>query len=125
MTGIVLVTHDGLGESMRHQAEVILDRPLDLVSVAISPAVDPDAAFDEVLAAIAAGSDPGGTIVLTDLPGATPHNVAVRAAEIRRAPVISGLNLPMLLKVVNHAAEDPEKLAELAREGGIQGIMKR
>lgn len=125
MTGIILVTHDGLGEALRHQAEIILGRPIDLATVAISAAADPESAFDEVQAAITAGSDAGGVLVLTDLPGATPHNVAVRATEKQRVPVVSGLNLPMLLKVVNHAAKPPEKLAELAREGGIQGVMRR
>lgn len=125
MTGIILVTHDGLGETLRHQAEMILGHPIDVMTVAISPAADPEAAFDEVQTAVAVGSDTDGALVLTDLPGATPHNVAVRAAEKRQAPVVSGLNLPMLLKVVNHAAKHPERLAELAREGGVQGVMKR
>ncbi|MFW5926695.1 MAG: PTS sugar transporter subunit IIA [Wenzhouxiangella sp.] len=122
MTGIIVVTHDGLGEALRRQAETIVGHPLELTTIPISPGTDPDVALDEVRAAISAGADADGALVLTDLPGATPHNLAVRAAATQGAPVISGLNLPMLLKVVNHAARPPGELAGLARRGGIQGV---
>jgi mannose PTS system EIIA component len=122
MTGIVLVTHAGLGESLRHQAEVILGRMVQLTTVSISYGADPDSALVELVGALAISADVDGAVVLTDLPGATPHNLAVRAAEKHQMPVVSGLNLPMLLKVINHNGRPAAELAALASLGGHQGI---
>jgi mannose/fructose-specific phosphotransferase system component IIA len=122
MTGIVLVTHAGLGESLRHQAEVILGRMMPMTTVSVSEAADLDEALASVTTALAMGADPAGAIVLTDLPGATPHNLACRAAAPLTIPVVSGLNLPMLLKVLNHADKSPAELAHLACAGGQQAI---
>jgi mannose/fructose-specific phosphotransferase system component IIA len=124
MTGIILVTHDGLGEAIRHQAETILGHPLTVVTVAVSYRADVDDTLIALRAAVAAGADVDGALVLTDLPGATPHNLASRAAAESDVPVVSGLNLPMLLKVVNHADSPPAELAELADIGGKQGIAR-
>ncbi len=123
MTGIVLVTHSGLGESLRHQAEVILGKMVPMTTVSISYGADPDLALDELIASLGMGQDSGGVVVLTDLPGATPHNLAQKAAEARGVPVISGVNLPMLLKVINHADKPPNELAAVASLGGHQGIL--
>ncbi len=125
MTGIVLVTHNGLGEIMRHQVETIVGHPVRLTTVAIADQVDPELALVDVTAALAMGADEQGVIVISDLPGATPHNLASKAAAQHDAPLVSGLNLPMLLKVVNHAEQPPLELAKLALTGGQQGMAHR
>lgn len=122
MTGIVLVTHDGLGELFHHQAELILGRSVQLTTVSVSHEADPDTARDDVTGALAMSADDQGVVVITDLPGATPHNLALRAAAELDIPVVSGLSLPMLLKVLNHASQPPARLARLAATGGRQGI---
>ncbi|AKS42792.1 PTS sugar transporter subunit IIA [Wenzhouxiangella marina] len=124
MTGLVLVTHSGLGESMRRQAEVILGRMIQMTTVSVSYSADPDTALEELIGALAMSVDQDGAVVLTDLPGATPHNLATRAAARRDLPVVSGLNLPMLLKVINHIDKPASELAELACLGGHQGIIE-
>ena len=123
MTGILLVTHSGLGETLRHQAEIILGRDLSLTTISVDQSADMDQAQHHLIAAVAMSADAQGVLVLTDLPGATPHNLAVRAAGDKGAPVVSGLNLPMLLKVINHADQPPAELARLASIGGQQGIV--
>lgn len=122
MTGIVVVTHDGLGEALRREAEHILGQPLDLVTVAISYRARIDQTLDMLRATLSSAADAGGAVILTDLPGATPHNLAMTAAEELGFPLVSGLNLPMLLKVVNHADKPSAALARLAVTGGMQGI---
>lgn len=124
MTGIILVTHDGLGEALQREAEHILGRSLSLVTISVSYQTDVEATLDAVHTALAAASDEQGAVVLTDLPGATPHNLACRAAADASMPVVSGLNLPMLLKVVNHAGRPPAELADLAVAGGTQGVVR-
>lgn len=64
----------------------------------------------------------GPAVLLTDLPGATPHNLAARLAESRGLPVVTGVNLPMLLRAVNHAETEPQELARLAAAGGLRAI---
>lgn len=125
MTGIILVTHDGLGEAIRHEAETILGQPLSVVTVAVSYRADVEHTLDALRTALASGADAHGALVLTDLPGATPHNLAAQVASERGTPVVSGLNLPMLLKVINHAGQPPDTLAGLAITGGTQGIVER
>lgn len=124
MTGIILVTHDALGEAVRREAENILGRPVSVTTVAVSYRARVDDTLDALRIALASGADPQGAVVLTDLPGATPHNLASQAAAEREFPVVSGLNLPMLLKVINHAEKPPNRLAELAAGGGSQGIVR-
>lgn len=124
MTGIILVTHNALGEAIRHEAENILDRPLNVTTVSVSYRSQVEETLEALRVAFAAGADTQGAIVLTDLPGATPHNLASKAADEYGIPVVSGLNLPMLLKVINHADKTPTELAELAARGGSQGIVR-
>ncbi|MFW5815534.1 MAG: PTS sugar transporter subunit IIA [Wenzhouxiangella sp.] len=125
MTGIVLVTHNGLGESLRHQAEMILGRSLPMTLVSVADQADPERSLAELAAAIAHSSDADGVLILTDLPGATPHNLALKAAAGHDLPVVSGLNLSMLLKTVSHADKPAAELARLADLGGHQGIIQQ
>ncbi|MFP4208949.1 MAG: PTS sugar transporter subunit IIA [Wenzhouxiangella sp.] len=125
MTAIVLVTHCGLGESLRDQAEIILGRSLDLTLVSIAEQADPDHALAELIEALGHPAAPEGVLILTDLPGATPHNLAIQAAAGLGAPVVSGLNLPMLLKTISHADKPAAELANLADLGGHQGITQQ
>jgi PTS system ascorbate-specific IIA component len=65
-----------------------------------------------------------GVLVLTDLYGATPHNIAREVACDRaQSTVLSGLNLPMLVRVFNYPDDDLDTLASKAAEGGTRGIM--
>lgn len=122
MTGVVLVTHNGIGDCLVHEAENIVGEPVNVSTVAISYDAEPNQARAALRAAFAISDDGGGLLVLTDLPGATPHNLALDVARENGGHVISGLNLPMLLKVLNYAQLAPERLAEKALHGGQDGI---
>ncbi len=124
MTGIILVTHDALGEALQREAENILDQAVTITTVAVSYRAEVEQTLDTLRRALVRGGDAQGALVLTDLPGATPHNLASQAAAERGIPVVSGLNLPMLLKVINHAEKPPARLASLAASGGAQGIVR-
>lgn len=123
MTTIMLVTHPGVGESLCRQAEQIMGQELGLKRVEIGSGADPDIGLGELTQVLAGASDE--LLLLTDLPGATPHNLALQATADRGDPVVSGLNLPMLLKVLNHADKPAAELAALAHFGGRQGILVR
>lgn len=123
MTRVVLVTHDGLGECMMRQATIILDQPPRVTTVAVDYDADTETAGQAIRAAV--GTAGNAVLILTDLPGATPHNLACRIAEETGARVISGLNLPMLLKVLNYADTDPDTLADKALAGARNSLVSR
>ncbi|MGK7296897.1 MAG: PTS sugar transporter subunit IIA [Candidatus Wenzhouxiangella sp. M2_3B_020] len=124
MTGIVVVAHAGLGEALCAVAEGILGRPAPVTVIGIRADADPDDERETVECRLAAWPADEPPLVLTDLPGATPHNLA-EAAVARAcpaAPVVTGLNLPMLLRALNHAARPAAELADVAAEGAHAAV---
>lgn len=123
-TGILLITHDGIGAGLLDTARYMLG---ELPAPAEALAVDSDADTEELdreAVELAARLDDGdGVLVLTDLVGSTPANVADRLAGRSRALVVTGVNLPMLVKVLNYAALPLDELAAKAVEGGRSGIL--
>ncbi len=122
MTAVILVTHNGLGDCLVRQAETIIGHPAMVYTVAVRYDTDPAQARESIRTTIRIADGGKGVLVLTDLPGATPHNVAVEASSGERSRVISGVNLPMLLKVINYAENELETLMAKALAGGHDGI---
>jgi len=124
MTELVIVTHGRIGEALRAVAETILDRRVDVTIFPVEPGDDAEAATQRLAALLDGWSAASLPLLMTDLPGATPHNLAVAAA--RRAlpgtPVVTGLNLPMLLRVLGHRRKPAAALAELALHGARAAI---
>lgn len=119
MTDIVVVAHSGIGEAMHSVAEVILDRAVEVTVLPVAADDDPEAALARLLGAFERWDAAEPPLVITDLPGATPHNIAVAAVArtFPGAPVLTGLNLPMLLRALNHRHRPAAELAELAEHG--------
>lgn len=121
--GFLVVTHGQIGRALVDAAEFILASNLSsvhCVSVRQSGSETPD---QEMLAAKIAAADNGdGVLILTDLAGASPSNTMERLLQNRNARVISGVNLPMLIRAWNYRTEPLERLALLAKEGGLRGI---
>ena len=122
--GIILIAHAGIGPALAGTAQFVLGElsmPLRVV------VVSRDSRADEVLEtleAVAAELDQGeGVLILTDMYGATPTNVARRINPGRPVRIVAGVNLPMLLNVLNYPDRDLDALAALALEGGRQGIL--
>ena len=117
-TGLVLYTHGGIGAALLREATRIVGREPQAAQ-AIEARGDGDS-LERALDAVELG---GGVLVLTDLQGASPANRALRAAHSPRAcRVVAGLNLPMLLRVLNYRAEALDDLARIAVEGGVRGV---
>ena len=122
--GILLLTHEDMGAALIATAHHILGRmPLTVEAHAIPPGSDVEAALRDAAAHVRALDTGSGVLVLTDVYGATPSNVAEKLAgrgtAIRR---VSGLSLPMLLRVLNYAEQDLAELAQTAANGGKTGI---
>jgi PTS system ascorbate-specific IIA component len=123
--GVLLVTHRGIGAELLASAERILGR-LPLPAAAIGMRSDDDCgATAAAIAARLAELDQGdGVLVLTDLFGATPSNLVRQAVDAYPCAIVTGLNLPMLVKVFNYPDLDLPSLAEKALEGGHQGVRR-
>lgn len=122
--GIVLIAHDGIGPALAGTAHFVLgELPLPVRVVVVSRDSQP-AEVQERLEAVVAEQDQGdGVLILTDMFGATPTNVALRIAPGRRVRIVAGANLPMLLNVLNFPDRDLDQLATAARDGGRQGVL--
>jgi len=119
----VIVTHGHLAGELLAAAEMIVGPISHIAAVSIGWHDDVDAARDEVQRAITRVSQKSGVLLLTDMFGGTPTNIASMFLEEGAVEVITGVNLPMVIKLATATAEDP--LAEIARkicDQGRQGI---
>lgn len=124
--GLLLITHDGVGRALLDAATRMLGGRCPLPVVALPVGLEVDAAQLRTTALRHASDlDQGdGVLVLTDLYGSTPSNIAASLAAQNGVRVVAGLNLPMLVRVFNYATEDLASLAERALSGGSRGILQ-
>ena len=94
-------------------------RAIDVLSDA-----DADAVADLAKAAVSADSDHDGALILTDVVGATPSNIAVKLLSLSNTAVIAGVNLPMVLTALCHWDDSLEKVTALVKEAGSGSIMQ-
>ncbi|MFC0678800.1 PTS sugar transporter subunit IIA [Lysobacter korlensis] len=123
--GILLITHEGIGTAVRAVAAQML-RPLPLVVEVFEVPFDGDldVLLPQASLALRRADQGDGVLVLTDLYGATPSNLAARVAALG-TPVhrVSALSLPMLLRVLNYAEQPFEELARVAAAGARNGVV--
>ncbi len=122
--GILLVSHGALGEVVLDIATKTLSVcPLATRTLGIPFDSDPEAMQHTALSLLHELDSGDGVLVLTDMFGATPSNVACTLSQQDNVLVVAGLNLPMLLKVFNYPQLELSELAQRAVEGGRQGVM--
>lgn len=122
--GLLLITHGNLGREMLDTVNGILRQcPLQAQAISVSSDCDPEAMYAQA-SGICTGLDRGdGILVLTDLFGSTPSNIAHRLTGNHRVAVISGANIPMLLRILNYPEMDLEHLSEKAASGARDGVI--
>ncbi|MEO8459107.1 MAG: PTS fructose IIA subunit family protein [Dokdonella sp.] len=122
--GVLLMTHEVMGVALVSAARHVLGRltmPLEVVEVGAE--CDPEQTLRDASRRALALDQGDGVLVLTDLYGATPCNLAHRLPDVGvRMHSVSGLNLPMLLRVLNYPEQSLEELTETAASGGRSGI---
>lgn len=122
-TGLLLITHDQIGNAVIESATNMLGMcPMLLEVVSVTTGCRPDAMMEMALAAIDRLNQGGGVLVLTDMYGSTPSNIANRLVGLEQVRVVAGLNLPMLVRVLNYPRLELEELAQKAVSGGREGI---
>ncbi|MBP2276399.1 MULTISPECIES: PTS sugar transporter subunit IIA [Sphingomonas] len=123
MIGLVLVTHGRLADEFVTAMEHVVGKQERVATVAIGPDDDMEARRDDIAAAIARVDAGRGVILLTDLFGGTPSNLAISLLERGRIEVIAGINLPMLIRL--ESARKSMKVVDAvaaAREAGRKYI---
>lgn len=127
MARIVLVMHQPLGAAFAACAEHVLGHPTALEVFDVAPDADPEAEVTRLAARLLHAPDEA-TLVLCDIFGATPFNIAKRAVRLATgkgltAHLITGTNLCMVLKALTEQQENPEQLSENVRLGALRGIV--
>ena len=123
MIGIVVVTHGQLARELVAAAEMIVGDDLpNATAVSVGWFDAADEARSAILAAVERVSGGGGGVVLlTDMFGGTPSNLSLSLLADRRVEVVTGVNLPMLIRLVSIREEEQVSLAQAAREAVAQG----
>ena len=119
MIGLILVTHGNLAGEFVNAMEHVVGRQEAIATVCIGPADDMEKRRAEITEAIAAVDSGKGVIILTDLFGGTPSNLAISLMEAGRVEVIAGTNLPMLIRLAGVRDKiDLRGAAMAARDAG-------
>jgi len=122
--GLLLVTHGNLGKSLLSTAKQILGVcPLPVRCLAVDQDTDPLEALTKGHRLLEELDTGAGVLILTDCFGSTPSNVAIRLATDHSAAVIAGVNLPMILRVLNYPQLPWQALQEKAISGGRDGVL--
>ena len=124
--GILLVTHSGIGSALVAIAGGMLrgNVPLKLEAFEVPFDADPDALLPQASAAMRRVDGGDGVLILTDLYGASPSNLAAKLSRLGTpARRVSALNLPMLMRVMNYAELPLEELPAIAAAGARNGVI--
>ena len=123
-TGLLLITHGNIGRDMLDTVTEILGScPLHAQALAIHSDSDPDKLLETASRLCTELEQGGGVLVLTDLYGSTPSNIATRLIDSHKLSVISGVNIPMLIRTLNYPEMNLETLCEKALNGARDGII--
>lgn len=123
MIGLVLVTHGRLAEEFRSALEHVVGPQEAIASVCIGPEDDMEARRNDIIAAVDSVDGGNGVVILTDMFGGTPSNLAISVMQGRPIEVIAGVNLPMLVKLARIRGEaDMRDAVRDAQEAGRKYI---
>lgn len=126
---VALVTHAPLGSALKAVAEHIFGEHGGLTVIDVLPGACADDSTDSLLKRLQKLDTGAGVLLLTDLPGASPANICVRACEHAKAlgmhcEVVSGVNASMVLRVINYGTSDLSDIVQVAIEGASQTIKR-
>jgi PTS system mannose-specific IIA component len=101
MIGIVLVTHGNLARDFISVAEHVVGKQQNILPICIEPDDIIESRREDIIAAAKTVDDGSGVVILTDMFGGTPSNLAISVMAVDQVEVIAGINLPMLIKLLS------------------------
>lgn len=124
MVGIIIVTHVMLGDALLACARHIMQRDVpNLAHLAVSKADDPDDVLERARRICESIDDGSGVLLLTDIFGGTPSNVANRLIQPGRIEAVAGVNLPMLVRALTYCHQPLDVVVSKAITGGLEGVL--
>ena len=125
MIGILIISHGDLGNSLINCANHVMGRrPEHLVHLGVTIQDDPDVVILNALELLKQLDCGDGVLVLSDICGATPCNIATELVSPGRVECLSGVNLSMLIRALTYRDKSLESLVEKALSGGKEGVMR-
>jgi len=123
MVGVVLVTHPHLGEEFIRSAEMICGKLPRVLTVSIDTRKEVEELRRGIAEALKKVDEGDGVLILTDMFGGTPSNMSLAFLQENRVEVLTGLNLPMMIKISNcREGRSLRELARMVKEAGQKNI---
>ena len=125
MVGILIVAHGTLGESLIHCASHVLGtRPMHLMQIGVTVHDDPPQILTQANKLVRQLDQGDGVLVLSDVYGATPANIAANLLHPGRVEGVAGVNLPMLVRALTYRHEPLRVVVGKAISGGVEGVIQ-
>lgn len=122
--GLLIITHGQIGEYLLETAKSMLGVcPLQTDYMVVSNSCDPEKLLEQARRTCLSLDQGDGVLVLTDMYGSTPSNVANRLLKEAAVQVVAGINLPMLVRVLNYPSLNLHEMVNKALSGGHDGIL--
>lgn len=123
--GILIVSHNHIGTELMNTARQMLSCcPLPAKVISIETRDNPDAIRQQLDQELVGVDQGHGVLILTDMFGSTPSNIACAVSDRDDVRIVSGLNLPMLIRVLNYPTLTLDELEYKAISGGQEGIVR-
>jgi PTS system ascorbate-specific IIA component len=125
MVGILIITHGTLGESLIHCASHVLNkRPPRLKQIGVTAQDDPLLLLPQARELVKQLDTGSGVIILSDMYGGSPSNIASKLLQPGRVEGIAGVNLPMLIRVLTYRDRTLSTVVTKAVSGGCEGVLR-
>lgn len=123
MIGVLIVTHQDLAQALLSVVDLIMGRQEGMAAVSLDPTLPPETCLEQIKQGLTQVNNGDGVIIFTDMLGGTPSNLSLSFLQEGKVEVVTGVNLPMLMKLA-HLRENPDlgDVAAALRESGRQGI---
>ncbi len=123
---ILIISHNEIGTALVNTVRTTFGNqlPLPIATVELTPEADPEVLTPKLRNVVKALNQGEGVLILTDLYGSTPSNIAKLLQNEKDIRIVTGLNLPMLIRVMNYPQLNLDELAEKALTGGQAGIIE-
>ncbi len=124
MIGVLIIAHGTLGEALVQAVTHVLGQtPAQFGAFAVSASDDPLLLLPKARSTVESYDTGEGALVFSDLYGATPCNLAIKLAQPGRIEVVSGVNLPMLVRAFTYRTKGMDMLIKKAISGGCEGVL--
>jgi PTS system ascorbate-specific IIA component len=125
MIGILIITHGTLAESLIHCASHVLNkRPPRLKQLGVTAQDDPALMLPQARNLVKELDVGDGVLILTDMYGGTPSNMAAKLVTPGKVEAVAGVSLPMLIRVLNYRDRELQTIVTKAISGGCEGVLR-